>query len=148
MLMNIIVATCENFGIGLDNRLPWHLPNEFKYYQKMTTECRNPAKQNAVIMGRKTYESIPAKFRPLKRRLNIVLSRDMQFDSGKNEFFVARSLENALQFLRSPSMESAIETVWICGGSSVYKEALDCGKWNRLYITRIRNGIKDEGKCQ
>ncbi|CDW55303.1 dihydrofolate reductase [Trichuris trichiura] len=128
MLLNIIVATCEGLGIGL----PITIWADFYFVCIL-------AKQNAVIMGRRTYESIPPKFRPLKQRFTIVLSRDMH---EANEFFVARSLDDALKFLRSPSMESAIETAWVCGGSSVYKEALDRGLWNRLYITRIHQAFK------
>jgi hypothetical protein len=76
--MNIIVAVDKNFGIGKNNSLPWRLPKEHKHFVKLTTTTDNPNKINAVLMGRKCWESIPYKFRPLKNRLNIVLSKTME----------------------------------------------------------------------
>uniref|UniRef100_A0A5S6Q9D4 dihydrofolate reductase n=1 Tax=Trichuris muris TaxID=70415 RepID=A0A5S6Q9D4_TRIMR len=142
MLVNIIVAICENFGIGLDNKIPWHLPSELKHFRKMTMTCQNAAMQNAVIMGRKTYESIPQQFRPLKRRVNVVLTREKGSINKTEGVVVARSLHNAFQLLRSPPLGGTIETAWICGGSSVYEEVLKRGCWNRLYITSVHEAYK------
>lgn len=55
--------------------LPWQLPGDMAYFKELTSRTADPAKQNAVVMGRKTWESIPAKFRPLRGRLNVVLTR-------------------------------------------------------------------------
>ncbi|KAG9353586.1 hypothetical protein JZ751_011706 [Albula glossodonta] len=76
--LNCIVAVCPNMGIGNNGNLPWHpkrLSNEFKHFQKMTMTPTVEGKQNVVIMGRKTWFSIPERNRPLKNRINIVLSR-------------------------------------------------------------------------
>ncbi len=72
----IVVAASVNGGIGLAGQLPWHLPQEMARFKALTLQTANNAHSNAVIMGRRTYESIPSKFRPLKGRVNIVLSRD------------------------------------------------------------------------
>lgn len=76
--MNIIVAVDTNLGIGKDNQLPWHLPQEYAHFVRQTTQVRDKGKRNAVLMGRRCWESIPAKFRPLRDRLNCVLSRTME----------------------------------------------------------------------
>jgi dihydrofolate reductase/thymidylate synthase len=72
----IVVAASVNGGIGLAGQLPWHLPQEMARFKALTLQTANNDHSNAVIMGRRTYESIPSKFRPLKGRVNIVLSRD------------------------------------------------------------------------
>ncbi len=81
--LNIIVAAEESTrGIGKNGNLPWRLPTDMSAFQKLTTKFREPgfetAATNVVIMGRKTWDSIPKKFRPLKNRINIVLSRTMK----------------------------------------------------------------------
>jgi dihydrofolate reductase len=73
--INIVVAATPTGGIGINGQLPWTIPADLKYFKRVTSEAA-PGKQNAVIMGRKTWASIPAKFRPLSDRLNVVLSSD------------------------------------------------------------------------
>ncbi|XP_016519239.1 dihydrofolate reductase isoform X2 [Poecilia formosa] len=78
-ILNGIVAVCPNLGIGKDGKLPWHpirLSNEFAHFRKMTATPSVAGRTNVVIMGRKTWFSIPEKNRPLKGRINIVLSRE------------------------------------------------------------------------
>ena len=75
---SIIVAADEARGIGRLGDLPWKLPGDMAYYKRTTTAAPE-GQQNAVIMGRKTFESIPRKFRPLKQRLNIVVTRNAAF---------------------------------------------------------------------
>ncbi len=72
---SIVVAMDEARGIGRGGGLPWHLPGDLKRFKQVTTHVQDPKKQNAVIMGRRTWESLPDKFRPLPKRLNLVLSR-------------------------------------------------------------------------
>merc|ERR1712002_220926 len=79
-ILNGIVAVCPDLGIGKNGNLPWHpvrLNNEFKHFRKMTATPSVEGKQNVVIMGRKTWFSIPEKNRPLNNRINIVLSREL-----------------------------------------------------------------------
>ena len=70
----VVAATRDEMGIGLDGALPWRLPKDMAYFKAVTSRVDEPGARNAVIMGRKTWESIPAKFRPLPGRLNVVLS--------------------------------------------------------------------------
>src|SRR3989338_11120601 len=75
---NIIVAVDAKNGIGKKGGLPWSLPADLKHFKKITFNTTDESKMNAVVMGRKTWDSIPAKFRPLPGRLNVVLTRDPQ----------------------------------------------------------------------
>ncbi|KAM7416986.1 hypothetical protein PAMA_018865 [Pampus argenteus] len=81
-ILNGIVAVCPDLGIGRNGNLPWHpvrLNNEFKHFRKMTATPSVEGRQNVVIMGRKTWFSIPEKNRPLNNRINIVLSRELKY---------------------------------------------------------------------
>ncbi|HEY9713021.1 MAG TPA: dihydrofolate reductase, partial [Chroococcales cyanobacterium] len=82
--LDLVVAVDLNRGIGRANGLPWRLPKDMKRFRNLTTASTDPHLQNAVIMGRKTWDSIPEKFRPLEGRINIVLtrSRDLQLPEG------------------------------------------------------------------
>ncbi len=77
--LTIIVAATKSNGIGKNSQLPWRLPKEMTYFARVTSNAPE-GKHNAVIMGRHTYESIPPKFRPLSNRINIVISRNKQYD--------------------------------------------------------------------
>ncbi|KAM3610835.1 uncharacterized protein V6R79_009388 [Siganus canaliculatus] len=81
-ILNGIVAVCPDLGIGNNGNLPWHpirLSNEFRHFRMLTTTPSVEGKQNVVIMGRKTWFSIPERNRPLSNRINIVLSRQHNF---------------------------------------------------------------------
>jgi len=146
--MNIIAALDTRGGIGRGNDLPWHLPKEYRHFQQTTTKCRQPGKRNAVIMGRRCWDSIPVKFRPLKGRLNVVLSRTLtpealeaQEGSDKygNEVIVAGSLDKALSLLTDTrgTYAAEIETIWNVGGREVYALGLGHPWLHRLLLTRI-----------
>ena len=79
---SIIVAFDSQYGIGKNGQLPWSLPSDLKHFKEITTAVTDPAKKNAVIMGRKTWESLPEKFRPLPGRVNMVLSQRGELKSA------------------------------------------------------------------
>lgn len=80
----LVVAATEELGIGVLNNLPWRIPKDMAFFKHVTSvipkELENQPVQNAVIMGRVTWESIPTKFRPLDNRFNIVVSRNPDYD--------------------------------------------------------------------
>ncbi|XP_063309796.1 dihydrofolate reductase [Pelobates fuscus] len=137
-VLHSIVAVCPpGMGIGKDGTLPWpYLRNEFKHFQKMTMTPTVEGKQNVVIMGRKTWFSIPEKNRPLKNRINIVLSKELTV-TPQGAHYLAKSLDDALELLETPELKDQTDLVWIIGGSSLYKELLDKPVNQRLFLTRI-----------
>ena len=72
---SVVVAATSAGGIGMKGKLPWRLPGDMAFFKRVTSSVADIGKRNAVIMGRRTWASIPAKFRPLPARLNVVLSR-------------------------------------------------------------------------
>ncbi|XP_063591133.1 dihydrofolate reductase-like [Penaeus indicus] len=133
--LNIIVAACENQGIGINGELPWRLREEMKYFSRMTKMTKSSEKQNAVMMGRKTWESIPDKFRPLPGRLNLVISSRAKNPGPEfNGSTVCSSFKEAIDKVHS---RAEVESVWAIGGSSIYEMALESDHLHRIYLTRI-----------
>ncbi|KAJ8380674.1 hypothetical protein SKAU_G00014520 [Synaphobranchus kaupii] len=137
--LNSIVAVCPDMGIGNNGQLPWHpkrLNNEFKYFQRMTTTPLVEGRQNVVIMGRKTWFSIPAKNRPLMNRINIVLSRQLK-EPPEGAHHLAPDFSAALRLLDTAELAGQVDQVWAIGGSSIYKEAMEAQGQRRLFVTRV-----------
>ena len=76
LTFQLVVAATRKLGIGKHGSMPWKLPGDMAYFKELTSKTADSSKQNAVIMGRKTWESIPLKFRPLPGRINVVLTRN------------------------------------------------------------------------
>lgn len=137
-ILNGIVAVCPDLGIGKNGNLPWHpvrLNNEFKHFRTMTATPSVEGKQNVVIMGRKTWFSIPEKNRPLNNRINIVLSRERKAPlTGAHH--VVGDFSSALRLVDS-ELAGQADQVWVIGGSSLYKELMESSGTKRLYVTRI-----------
>lgn len=116
----IIAAVAKNRIIGRDNQLLWSIPEDMKHFKELT-------QGHPVIMGRKTWESIPVKFRPLPNRKNIIISRQTDFISPGG--YLAHSLDEALsKVIDSP-------TVFIIGGGEIYAQAMSVA--TRLEITEV-----------
>jgi dihydrofolate reductase len=128
MIISLIVAVAENGVIGKDNSLPWHLPADMKYFRDTTMG-------HCVIMGRKNYESIPVKYRPLKGRTNIIITRQNEFSAPG--CIVVNSLEDALEKAKNtPSVfGNKNAEVFIIGGADVFRQALPLA--NKIYYTKI-----------
>jgi dihydrofolate reductase len=141
---DVVVAACrKTLGIGAEGGLPWHIPSDMRYFKQLTLSTRDPLRRNAVVMGRKTYESIPPKHRPLPDRLNVVLSRTPEADLRASNaalppnVLVASSLERALAMLASGEHARDVENVFVIGGASVYAEALGSAWLERAYVTFV-----------
>jgi dihydrofolate reductase len=141
--LNVIVAACDNMGIGYKNALPWKLRKEMAYFARMTTFSENPgsSKKNVVLMGRRTWESIPEKFRPLKNRVNIVLSRGTLKETPSN-VSTFKSWDEAIQNLSTSERQSEIDKVWVIGGCELFKMAMESSLCYRIYLTRIMQSFE------
>ena len=116
-----LIAACARGGvIGIANRLPWHLPEDMKFFRETT-------RGKPVIMGRKTWESLPDAFRPLPGRLNVVVSRNPGFQAPGASVVV--SLEAAV------AAAGGFETAFVIGGAELYRQALPHA--DRLLLTEI-----------
>lgn len=131
---HLIVAFDGSGGIGKNGSIPWHLPTDMRFFREMTTTTNDPKRKNAVIMGRKTYFSIPKPYRPLKNRFNIMLTKH----PGKYEGETVPSCESLEDAIEKANRDDNIESIFIIGGSSVYEEAVRKQKCDRLYITKVR----------
>ncbi|XP_059964398.1 dihydrofolate reductase-like [Mesoplodon densirostris] len=142
--LNCIIAVSQNMGNGKNRDLPWPpLRNEYRYFQRMTTTSSVEGKQDWVIMGRKTWFSFPEKNRPLKNRINIVLSRELK-EPPQGVHFLAKSLDDALKLSEQPELTNKVDMVWIVGGSSVYKEARNKPEHLSLFVTRIMQELEGD----
>ncbi|RWW30032.1 hypothetical protein GW17_00005416 [Ensete ventricosum] len=113
----VVVAATQDMGIGKDGNLPWKLPSDLKFFKEVTMTTSDPSKRNAVIMGRKTWESIPPQNRPLPGRLNVVLTRSGSFDIATAEnILMCGSLSSALELLAATPYCLSIERVFVIGG--------------------------------
>ena len=123
MLLSIIVAQSQNRVIGINNKLPWYLPEDLKYFKQIT-------QGKPIIMGRKTYESIG---RPLPGRTNIVITRDTQYQLPGIK--VVHTLEQALELAEQQALIDGSEEALVIGGSEIY--ALTLPQADRLYLTQV-----------
>ncbi len=120
MNISLIVAAAKNGAIGFQNKLLWHLPDDFKRFKKITSG-------HPIIMGRKTYESLG---KPLPNRLNIVISRNPDFSASGVE--ITDSLDSALAIARDAA---GYEEIFVIGGGEIYRQAF--AKANRIYLTEV-----------
>ena len=125
-----IAAICESGGLGMGGDLPWHLPPDLKHFARTTTATRDAAKQNAVIMGRLTCETIPEKYWPLSGRRNAVITRSPDWKISGADIFA--DLPSALL-----GLQSEVETLYVVGGGQIYTLALEQEACEELILTRI-----------
>ena len=133
----ILAADSENW-IGKNNDLPWKISSDLKYFKEITEKTTDLAKHNAVIMWRKTWDSIPSAFRPLKNRINCVLSRTLKHESLNsdiNDFILHfNDFEHCLDELDT---KDNIESIFLIGGWSLYNQFLNHSDLEKIYLTRI-----------
>ena len=124
MIVSLIVAAADNNCIGIDNKMPWHIPADFKHFKEITMG-------KPCIMGRKTYESILAQLgKPLPGRTSIVISRSGYTHDGA---ISANSLEAAIDIAKTERPDE----VMIIGGAQIYTQAIEQNLANKLYLTRV-----------
>ena len=125
-----IAAMDEGRVIGIANRLPWHVPEDAKRFMTLT-------KGHTVLMGRKTYDSLPEKFKPLPRRKNVVATRDPSKFLAPKEVEVCHSPVAYIQNCLSTETKLATDILWIVGGEEIYRLTLPF--WDELYLTVVHS---------
>jgi len=125
--LHLIYARAANGAIGKDNALPWHLPEDMAHFKRLTMGC-------PVVMGRKTWDSLPPRFRPLPGRRNVVLTRDPSWQAeGASR---AGSIDDAL------ALCADAPEVWVIGGAEVYRQALP--RAQRVVVTEIARDFEGD----
>lgn len=128
MITSLIVAKAENNAIGKDNDLIWHLPDDMAFFKTTT-------RGHYVIMGRKNYESIPTKYRPLPGRPNIIVTSNSDYKADGCD--IVNSIEEGLNIAKLNQEEEA----FIIGGGQIYKDALNKNLIDKMYITFVHKSF-------
>ncbi|KAH9858169.1 dihydrofolate reductase [Lenzites betulinus] len=142
--LTIIVAATRNNGIGRNSQLPWRLPKEMSVFSRITTGAPEGS-INAVMMGRATWESIPTKFRPLPKRLNIVISRNEQYElmppnveAPKAPVYLHSSVDSAAERLSQPGLlDKPLHRSFVAGGAHIYRATLALPTSSPTFVDRI-----------
>jgi dihydrofolate reductase len=131
MNYNIIVAVCKNNGIGYNNKIPWYFKEDLKLFSMLTRGNNN----NAIIMGRNTFESLPNNFLP--KRDNLILSSSIIIDE-KRENNIIKTFDNTNSVIEFCNKKK-YEEVWVIGGQLIYETFIKKNIINKLFITKINN---------
>lgn len=124
MIVSMIAAVAKNRVIGKNNQLIWNLPKDMKFFMDSTMG-------KFIITGRKNYESIPEKYRPLKNRTNIIVTRNHNYLA--EGCTVVNSISDGINLAR----ENGEEECFIIGGGQIYQQALEGKMVDKLYITHV-----------
>ncbi|MEP2024589.1 MAG: dihydrofolate reductase [Reichenbachiella sp.] len=128
MKIALIAAMSKNRVIGINNDLPWHLPDDMKYFMETT-------KGHVVIMGRKNFDSLPPKFKPLPNRTNVILTRRKSFEVPDCTVF--NDIDAAYDF----AVEQGEQELFVIGGGQIYEMAMD--RADVIYLTEIDAHIEN-----
>ena len=129
MKVSLVAAVASNGVIGRNNDLPWHLPDDMKFFMETT-------RGHYVILGRKNYESLPKKYQPLPNRPNVVVTRQKDFEAPG--CLVVHTIDRALSIARDNGESEAM----VIGGSGIYAASLPLA--DRLYITEIHASVEGD----
>tara|TARA_B000000477_G_scaffold124572_1_gene132759 strand:+ start:11724 stop:12281 length:558 start_codon:yes stop_codon:yes gene_type:complete len=114
--LSLIVATTFDGGIGYDNKIPWYIKEDLKKFKNITTEC-DVDKKNAIIMGRKTYESLPKN--KLPNRINIIITNNKEYNkfNSESDIIIYNDIKEAIKYCNE---NNKIDKIFIIGGATIY----------------------------
>lgn len=130
---DMVAAADRDNGLGKDGALPWRLPGDTGFFKRLTSDTQDPARKNAVIMGRKTWESIPPRWRPLDRRLNAVVTRRADYPVPDG-VIRATGITDALGAIAA---HPEVERIFVIGGGEIYHLGIGMPECRRIYLTRV-----------
>ena len=135
---SIILAVDKNNWIWKNNDLCWRLSADLKHFKEVTETTKDLAKYNAVIMGRKTWDSIPSKFRPLPNRINCILSKSLKYEdiNSKIDNFVLH-FNNFDHCLKELSSKENVENIFLIWWGSLYNQFVKHPNLEKIYITKV-----------
>jgi dihydrofolate reductase len=128
MKIKLIVAKAQNDVIGKDNDLIWHLPADMRFFSETT-------KGNIVLMGRRNWDSIPLKYRPLSNRINVVITRNTGFSHP--DCVVFNSVEAGINHYKNHAATADDQDLYIIGGGQIYAYCMDNDLLDEMYVTFI-----------
>ncbi len=128
-MFNIIVCTDIEGGIGKNNKIPWKLSSDLKRFRELTSKTSDSNLKNAIVMGRKTWESLPRK--PLPDRINIIVSNTLKDVYKDENIIICKTFDEV--FIKNDK----IETYFVIGGAKLYEHALCDPRCNMIYLTKI-----------
>jgi dihydrofolate reductase len=131
--IEIVVAADADSGIGKRGEIPWHIPGDLRFLKRITSETSDPSAQNAVLMGRVTWETIPAKWQPLPGRLNAVVTRQPGYLVPEG-VIVAASIEEALAAIDA---HDEVERLFCLGGGEIYRQVIAMTRCRVVHLTRV-----------
>lgn len=149
-----VIAVTPSWGIGQLGAVPWvaaglHLRHDLAFFRETTTKTNDPSKRNIAVMGRRTWESIPLKYRPLKDRINVVLSSTMEPETILSDdpcvslsglvgnVHILRSFDHLLDWANQPEISQYVENIMVVGGSALFEESFFHPQFQTLYLTQV-----------
>lgn len=130
-----IAAMASNRAIGFEGQMPWHLPEDLKRFSELTTK-------HAVLMGRKTFDSLPERFRPLPRRENYVVTRHPGFLRHTRGIRLVTDVEQFIKDCKEGKQALPSDKLWIIGGAEIYR--LTQPFWDEIYLTKIDSSFEGD----
>lgn len=141
----VVAALMPELGIGINGKMPWRLRKEIAYFKRVTSKTASPGHINAVVMGRKTWESIPARFRPLPDRLNIVLSRSYE-NKTVGSVLQYNSFDTLLEDLAKNDYNVKVDDstlkigrFYVIGGAEIYNKLAENENVKHILLTTVKN---------
>ncbi|XP_068169945.1 zgc:153031 [Antennarius striatus] len=134
--INLIAAVCNDLGIGKNGQMPWSLPSEFQYFKNTVSRVSRPGKMNLMVWGKQCWFSHPPTTFPLPNVMHVVLSTQLT-STPDQVHFLSPDFDSAVRLAAEPPLADLFETIWVVGGTQVYKEALAHPWCELLYLTEI-----------